>query len=112
MSWMPHGACFAWNPIVLWMRVVADGCIALSYFVIPTFLWRFIKPIGWRAGMVYAAFATFIFLCGLTHVFDIITIWNPIYREDAFVRLLTGIASVATTIGLWRISPILLKHDE
>src|SRR5262249_41415188 len=43
--------------------------------------------------------------CGTTHVFNIITIWNPIYWTDGAVKLITALASVPTAILLWKLIP-------
>ena len=34
-EFMPHGMCYLWRPEVLWLHVVSDTVVALSYFAIP-----------------------------------------------------------------------------
>ena len=102
--WMPHGHCFAWDPTVLALRIYGDTVIALAYFSIPAWLVMFLR---WRPELAFLrkafwAFAIFIVCCGLTHVFDIVTIWYPIYYADAIMRVITAVVSIATGIGLWR----------
>ena len=55
-----------------------------------------------------ALFAVFILGCGVTHVFDVIDIWEPFYRLDAVVRVITALASVGTALLLIRITPTLI----
>ena len=80
-DFMPHGHCYFWKPAVLWSNVLGDSVIALSYFIIPFLLLRFLKK---RADVrfrgVFAAFATFILACGFTHLLAIILVWYPMYR--------------------------------
>jgi two-component system, cell cycle sensor histidine kinase and response regulator CckA len=37
-NFMPHGYCFQWNPLVLWLHVISDAVIVVSYFCIPIVL--------------------------------------------------------------------------
>ncbi len=106
----PHGYCFLWLPEIVWLHVIANIMIAVSYFSIPVALWHFAKK---RPDMpfskVFILFATFIFLCGLTHVFGIIVLWLPVYGIEGLVMLATGIASAATALFVWRVMPGALK---
>ena len=102
----PHGYCFLWLPEIVWLHVIANSLIAVAYFSIPIALWRFAKirpDIPFRR--VFLLFATFITLCGMTHVFGIIVLWLPIYGIEGLVMLTTAIASVSTAIFVWRILP-------
>ncbi|PZQ44944.1 MAG: hypothetical protein DI551_09055 [Micavibrio aeruginosavorus] len=102
----PHGFCFRWLPEILWLHIIADALIALSYFSIPLALWRFARK---RPDMpfnkIFILFATFITLCGLTHVFGIFVLWQPYYGPEGLLMLATGIVSATTAILVWRILP-------
>jgi signal transduction histidine kinase/CheY-like chemotaxis protein len=102
----PHGFCFMWLPEILWLHVLADSLIALSYFSIPLALWRFAKK---RPDIpfnkIFILFATFITLCGLTHVFGIFVLWKPYYGIEGLLMLATGLVSAATAILVWKILP-------
>src|SRR5262245_52570326 len=103
-EFMPHGHCFLWRPDVLWLRVGADAAIASAYFSIPLaliYLVRRRKDLAF--GKVFVLFAVFILGCGATHIMDIVTVWQPIYQLENFVKILTALASVATAITLWRL---------
>lgn len=54
---------------------------------------------------LFILFATFITLCGLTHVFGIFVLWKPYYGIEGLLMLLTGIVSATTAILVWRILP-------
>ncbi len=54
-------------------------------------------------------FAIFILGCGITHIMDVIVIWEPIYRLDALFRIITALASIGTAIVLVRVTPDILK---
>lgn len=102
----PHGFCFFWLPEILVLHVFSDVLIALSYFSIPVALWYFAKK---RPDMpfkkLFFLFATFITLCGLTHVFGIVVLWFPYYGVEGLVMLATGIVSAFTAILVWKILP-------
>jgi hypothetical protein len=37
-DFMPHGFCYLWDPRIVWLHVISDGLIALSYDCIPIIL--------------------------------------------------------------------------
>ena len=41
-DFMPHGHCFSWSPDVLWLFVISDSLITVSYYSIPGALIYFI----------------------------------------------------------------------
>ena len=101
VGWMPHGMCFAWNPLVLWLRGPADAVIFLSYMVIPSAMKRVrtAQDRGHVAGLA-PLFRAFILLCGFTHLMDVVTLWTPIYFVDAGVRVACALASLGTALLL------------
>jgi len=99
LGFMPHGHCYLWSSEMVWTQVSANLLIGVAYAAIATTLAILVRkirniPFAW----VYLAFGSFILSCGLTHFFDIITVWHPIYWADAGVRVLTATASVATAV--------------
>jgi signal transduction histidine kinase len=109
-SFLPHGYCFTWDPPLLWSMVVGDGLIALAYFSIPVALITLLRKrrdIG--APGTAALFAAFIFLCALTHLVSIWTIWVPAYWLEAITKLATGVVSLVTATLLWPLIPKVLR---
>jgi len=109
-GFMPHGGCYLWKEQLIWLHVLANGAIALAYFSIPITLIYFIRnkdelSFNWMYGM----FAAFILFCGITHVFDIITIWVPLYWTEGWLAAVTGLVSVSTAVLLWPLIPRALK---
>jgi hypothetical protein len=94
---MPHGHCILWTPWLLWPRVIADAVIAGSYYAIPLGMASYLRrkvTVSFR--WLVWLYVGFIALCGTTHVFDVITIWWPIYVADTLVRVATAAVSVTT----------------
>ena len=105
----PHGFCLLWRSGLLWLQVVPDALIGLSYYSIPLALAYFVSkrrdiPFGWTFWM----FAVFILGCGTTHFVEIWTLWYPDYLTQGLVKVATAAISVATAIVLWPIIPHLL----
>jgi PAS domain S-box-containing protein len=113
LSWLfdaapltPHGFCLLWNPELVWAYAVSDGGIALAYFTIPLALAIFaqrrrdlvFKPVFWL-------FATFILLCGATHLLDVLTLWVPAYGVQVLVKAATAVVSIGTAVILWQLLP-------
>jgi two-component system NtrC family sensor kinase len=51
-DFMPHGYCYLWDPRMVWLHVISDGLIALSYHCIPAVLTYFMRkdrdiPTSW-----------------------------------------------------------------
>ena len=107
---MPHGHCYLWLPSLLVLHVGANAVIAASYFSIPLALAYFVRK---RRDLVvkpvFMLFGAFILLCGLTHLSNIWTIWNPDYWLDGIVKGVTALVSLVTAVLLWPLMPYLLK---
>lgn len=103
---MPHGVCYAWQPDVLWLNVGSDVLIAAAYYSIPLALLLFVRKrpdVSFR-WMIWL-FAAFILLCGTTHILGAVTVWEPIYVTQGWLKLLTAMVSVATAVLLWPLLP-------
>jgi len=107
---VPHAVCLTGSLGLLWGMVIADALIAAAYFSIPVTLLRYLrkrgpKPGTWVAGL----FSAFIFACGLTHVLDIWTVWQPDYGALVLAKTGTAVLSIATAVTLWLLLPRALK---
>jgi signal transduction histidine kinase len=95
-----------WRPELIWLNVISDAIIALSYFSIPFALALFVsKRSDVEFGWVFWAFAIFITACGMTHVMSIWTLWVPDYGIEGLVKAATAAASIITAIMLWPLLP-------
>jgi two-component system, NtrC family, sensor kinase len=60
-DFMPHGFCYLWNPRIVWLHVISDGLITLSYYCIPVILVYFIhKNRDLPFNKIFWMFGTFI----------------------------------------------------
>ncbi len=106
---MPHGHCYLWKPSILWLHVVSDLVIALSYFSIPIMLFYFVsKKRNLPHPRIFKLFATFIFWCGITHLISIWTVWDPVYQIEGIAKGITAGVSLATALALFPIIPEIL----
>ncbi len=100
--YMPHGHCFLWQPGLLALHAGSDTLIGLSYIVISAALGILVYraqrdiPLPW----IFVAFGLFIVACGATHLFEVLTLWDPVYWLSGGVKVVTAVASVATAIVL------------
>lgn len=103
---VPHGYCLQWKPGLLWTLVTSDSIIAISYFSIPFAIFFFAKKRPDVAhGWLSLLFGLFIITCGITHLLDVLTIWQPNYWANAVAKALTAILSFGTAVMIWRIMP-------
>ena len=101
-NFLPHWYCFVGNTRLLWTTVIADLLIGLSYVAISTTLAWLVRRAGRElpySGFFWA-FGLFIVSCGVTHFFEIVTVWKPVYWLSAAAKVITAAASVGTAIVL------------
>lgn len=77
---MPHGICCEGDLSVLWLKVLFDGKICLSYWIIPFILIDFIRRRrDLRFNWIFIMFGAFILGCGTTPLIQVWTVWRPNY---------------------------------
>lgn len=109
-EYMPHGMCLLWKPWLVLLWAGSDLLIFLSYTAIPVALFMVLrKRTEVPQPALVVLFASFILLCGITHLFMIVTLWIPIYPFVGWVKLATGVTSMATAIMLFRLVPDIIR---
>ncbi len=108
-NFIPHGHCYLWKPGLVWLHIVSDGLICLSYYAIPLVLVYFVRkrrdlPFNW----LFLLFGAFIVCCGTTHLMEIWTLWHPDYWLAGFIKALTAGVSVYTVLLLVPLVPKIL----
>lgn len=100
-QFMPHGNCYMWLTPLLLLNVLSDAAIAISYMIIPVALFVFVRKRKEHSfTSVYVLFGLFIFLCGLTHLMEVVTVWRPEYWIAGFIKAATAIVSLITVYVL------------
>ncbi|ASP46529.1 sensor histidine kinase [Cognaticolwellia beringensis] len=107
-EFMPHGMCYMWRPELLWLHVISDALIFLSYTSIPITLVYILRM---RKDLIFsnvmALFGAFVLLCGLTHLLAVWNVWNGTYWLSGGMKAMAAIVSVATAYMLWKLVPTL-----
>lgn len=94
---LPEQNCPPWDWPLFTLFILANITIAVSYFSIPVMLIR--SRIQIKNAMLLGCFAIFIFSCGVTHIFQIITLYRPWFWTATWIEMFTGVVS-ALTAGL------------
>ena len=108
-DFLPHGFCLVWQPDLMMTHIISDAIITLSYYSIPIALAYFIaerRDLAYK--WVFGLFVAFIFACGTTHLMAIITLWEPLYWIDGWLKAGTAGLSVVTAVVLWPLMPKVL----
>lgn len=111
-GFMPRRACGLWDASLIWLHVVSDTVIWLSYLWIPlVMLWSYranknTLRLHTPTFLILLLYAAFITACGWTHFFDALMFFNPVYRVNGLVRALTALVSLATAISLVWLFPL------
>jgi PAS domain S-box-containing protein len=105
-DFMPHGYCYLWNPWIVWLNVISDGLITISYYLIPIVLIYFIrKNRDIPFNRIFWMFGTFILACGTTHLMEIWNVWHGNYVLAGLVKAATAAVSVLTAAMLIPLVP-------
>ncbi|MGC2248990.1 MAG: PAS domain S-box protein, partial [Terriglobales bacterium] len=112
-DFMPHGFCYLWDPRIVWLHVISDGLIALSYYCIPIILVYFIhKNRSLPFNKIFWMFAAFILACGTTHVMEIWNVWHGKYFLAGVIKAITAAVSVLTAAMLIPLVPKVISLPE
>lgn len=106
-NWPARWHCGIWTPFHGWLYIISSSLIAMAYFSIPVILLYLIKKSKHHLPFrkVFWLFILFILSCGVTHVFDALVFWLPVYRMSALVLFVTAITSWMAVYGLYKIIP-------
>lgn len=101
-----HGSSYFWRPGIVGLHVTSDLLLALASFSIPASLLTLLqrRP-DWAFPRFFLLLSAFLLSCGVTHLINILVIWQPVYRLEGAFKLLTAVLSVATAFVLVRLLP-------
>ena len=112
-NFAPHRYCIGNYGPLLWLMVLGDILIFLAYMSLSFSLIFFEKKRGKAPfGYIFKYFSHFIFVCGLTHLVDIIVLWWSIYWISSAVRIWCAIISIIAACIVWCMMPIAIKVNE
>ena len=115
LSYIPHGHCYLWQTPLVGLHAISDFLIEIAYFSIPVILLYFVieRDNDFPIRLI-VLFGLFIFLCGVGHLLNIITLWYPIYWVSGAVRAATALVSCYTAVEIALILPsfLALKAPE
>jgi two-component system NtrC family sensor kinase len=105
-DFLPHGTCYLWNPKIVWLHVISDGVITLSYYCIPLALIYLVRkrrdiPFNW----IFWMFGLFILGCGTTHLMEVWNVWHGNYLLAGVIKAVTAMVSLATAVVLMPLLP-------
>src|SRR5271170_7460141 len=113
LDFLPHGFCYLWNPRILWLHVISDGLIALSYYCILIILVYFIrKNRDLPFNRIFWMFGTFILACGTTHLMEIWNVWHGDYLLAGIIKAVTAAVSLLTAAMLVPLIPELMSLPD
>lgn len=105
-GYIPHGHCYLWQTPLVWLHVTSDLLTAIAYYSIPIILLYFLRK---RQDIPFPniifLFSAFILCCGTSHLFEIITLWYPIYWVSGAIKASMAIVSIITVFELIQIIP-------
>lgn len=101
-AFTPHGFCLNFDPPLLALTVLGDALTGLAYLLIPLQLLVIAHRARTRRLVisgerwVLMMFASFILLCGIHHLLEIVLLWRALYWLAAAEGVLQGAVSLFT----------------
>src|SRR3990172_3274027 len=93
-EYMEHGACFLWEPGLVWLHVISDIVTGIAYYSIPAALFYFAyKRRDLPFQSVILLFGIFILSCGTTHFLAAYTVFVAEYWIEGVVKAFTALIS-------------------
>src|SRR3990172_2059644 len=97
-SYMEHGACYSWEPGLVWLHVISDIVTGIAYYSIPAALFYFAyKRRDLPFHRVILLFGVFILACGTTHFLAAYTVFVADYWIEggvkAFAAMISAVAA-------------------
>lgn len=97
-----HALCLTNDGVILILYVAADVTTFLSYFTIGTVLLSQKRHILELSPTALSMYGAFIFLCGLSHLTETLTLFWGIYRLDVLVSFaMAAVSAVTAAFTVW-----------
>ncbi len=109
-AFVPHGFSYLWNPRIVWLHVISDSFIALSFYCIPIILVYFIRRTGDRLfHRIFWIFGLLILACGSTHLIEIWNVWHGNYLLAGVVKAIAAAVSMLAAAMLVPLAPKMIS---
>ena len=96
-----HALCLTNDPVMIFLYVLSDLTTFSAYFVIGLILLVTTGvPVARVRPSMRLLYGAFIFLCGLSHLTMVLTLFSGVYRLDIIVRAAMGAVSAVTAIAV------------
>jgi PAS domain S-box-containing protein len=110
-GYMPHVHCYLETSNLILLHLISDSTIGLAYIAISAVLIFLVvkakSDIPFPS--MFLAFGLFIVSCGVTHLMEVWTLWNPLYWLSGGVKLVTAAASLTTAVAILFFVPKILN---
>lgn len=99
---VPRWNCGQWDGWLGYTYIVSNSITFICYNIIALLLLLFLKkrykglPTSWNR--VIICFVCFTSLCGMTHYFEAMMFYYPIYRMTVFGHTMTAIVTIVTLV--------------
>ncbi|MHB1013263.1 MAG: ATP-binding protein [Desulfobacteria bacterium] len=105
-DYMEHGACFSWEPGLVWLHVISDIVTGIAYYSIPVALFYFAyKRRDLPFNRVILLFGIFILSCGTTHFLAAYTVFVADYWVEGGVKAFTALISAVAAFYMIPLIP-------
>jgi len=106
----PQGHAMVWRSDLITIHFVSDAIITFAFLTIPFAIFRVVRARDdIRYPWIGYLFAIFIAFCAIAHAVELLSLWFPVFAEQAIVKALCAIVSVLTVWRVWRMLPAIQR---
>ena len=99
------------DPLLVWAIAAADMLLFVSYVVIASLIFLWIKPRHIdRLQNWFWFFGLFVYACGLTHLTSFLLAFWPAYNLHLVVNVMAAAVSAAAMVMLVTLIPVVLRY--
>jgi len=112
--WPARWYCGTWTGFHGWLYILSSLAICTAYFLIPVSIFYVLvkRKKDLPFPHIFSLFSLFILSCGITHFFDAIVFWLPLYRLHALFLFITAVISGITVYYLYKVLPYALTFTS
>jgi signal transduction histidine kinase len=106
-GFLPHGACYGWASLLVWIHAACDAILALSFFAIAvtlTYLLRVGRSLPFRRSAL--GLIALVIACGVLRAIDVAQLWSA----SSVVEWLAATVSVGAAVASVCVAMCLPRH--
>jgi hypothetical protein len=100
-----HSICLTSDPVIMTVFVAGDLTTWAAYFTMGIALLTKRERLVHLSPAAIGMYGAFIFICGASHLMDVVVLWSGVYRLDAALTMamaaISAVTATYTAVEVW-----------